>query len=371
MKTLRILGIRGIPASHGGFETFAEHLALYLKDKGWRVVVYCQEDGSGPIINDEWQGIERVRIPVKGNRARATVPFDWLSIKHAAQYNDVCLTLGYNTALFNLRLWLKGTTNLFNMDGLEWTRAKWGSVAKLWLWLNDWAACLIGTHLIADNPAIESHLHTRVKADKVTMIPYGANAVESAPEDIVQKLGLEPGRYMSVIARPEPENSVLEIVRAFSAKPRGCKLAVLGGYNDHNPYHREVKQAASDEVVFLGTIYEPTIVQALRFHSMAYIHGHQVGGTNPSLVEAMGAGNAIICHDNPFNRWVAGPKTRYFESAHTLEFFIDELIERPWLLDELRQASRQRFEEALTWPIVMQAYEQLLERHLAMPKKST
>lgn len=364
MKTLRILGIRGIPASHGGFETFAEHLALYLKDQGWRVVVYCQEDGTGPITQDQWQGIERVHIPVNGTRARATVPFDWLAIKHAAQHQDICLTLGYNTALFNLRLWVKGIPNLFNMDGLEWTRAKWGPVAKSWLWLNDWVGCLIGTHLIADNPAIESHLHTRVKAGKVTMIPYGANAVESASTHVIEQLGLEPGRYMSVIARPEPENSVLEIVRAFSAKPRGCQLAILGGYSDNNPYHRTVKAAASDEVVFLGTIYEPAIVQALRFHSMAYIHGHQVGGTNPSLVEAMGAGNAIICHDNPFNRWVAGPQTRFFESVHTLEFFIDELIERPWLLEELRQASRQRFEEALTWPIVLQAYEHLLSQYL-------
>lgn len=364
MKTLRILGIRGVPAAHGGFETFAEHLALYLRDQGWRVIVYCQEQGTSSVHHDTWQGIERVRISVPGSGALSTIRFDWQSTRDAARHGDVCLTLGYNTAVFNTLLRCKGIPNLINMDGIEWRRAKWSRLPKAWFWLNDWIGCWVGHHLIADNPAIRSHLMTRVHADKITMIPYGATEVQGAPTESVQALGLQPQRYLTVIARPEPENSLLEIVTAFSRKRRGLQLAVLGKYAQDDPYQRAVMAAASDEVVFLGAIYEADIVQALRYHSMAYIHGHQVGGTNPSLVEAMGAGNAVIAHDNPFNRWVAGDHASYFTTAEVLANRLDELLASTERLASMQAHSRARFHEALTWPIVLQAYERLLERFL-------
>jgi glycosyltransferase involved in cell wall biosynthesis len=360
MKTLRILGIRGVPAAHGGFETFAEHLALHLQSRGWRVVIYCQAQGKQAILTDHWQGIERVHLAVSGDGALATMKFDAQALWHAAQHRDVCLTLGYNTALFNALLRLKGVPNVINMDGIEWARAKWGRLAKAWLWANDWIGCWVAHHLVADNPAIKTHLMTRVRQEKITMIPYGARPIDASPEGPVRALGLSPGRLLTVIARPEPENSLLEIVQAFSAQPRGYQLAILGAYQDSNPYHRAVKQAASSEVVFLGAIYDPHTVQALRFHSVAYIHGHQVGGTNPSLVEAMGANNAVIAHDNRFNRWVAGPDARYFDSVASLTQHLDDVLTHPDQLVTMGQASRQRFEQAFTWPIVLQAYEQLL-----------
>lgn len=364
MKTLRILGIRGLPAAHGGFETFAEHLALYLRDRGWRVIVYCQEQGATSIQHDTWQGIERVNVAVPGNGALSTMHFDWRSTKDASRYGDVCLTLGYNTAIFNTLLRLKGAPNLINMDGIEWRRAKWSRLPKAWFWLNDWIGCWVGNHLIADNPGIQSHLMSRVRDEKITMIPYGAVEVTSAPADKVHALGLHPQRYLTVIARPEPENSLLEIVSAFSRKPRGHQLAVLGKYVPEDPYHRAVMAAASDEVRFLGAIYDASTVQALRYHSVAYIHGHQVGGTNPSLVEAMGAGNAIIAHNNAFNRWVAGEQARYFLSVDDLADQLDDVLAHGNQLTAMQDASRSRFREALTWPIVLQAYERLLERFL-------
>ena len=362
MKTLRILGIRGIPAAHGGFETFAEHLALYLHERGWRVIVYCQEAGPGEIFNDTWHGIERVRIPVFGDGALSTIIFDWISVRDAAKHRDLCLTLGYNTAIFDVFLRLKGVPNVINMDGIEWIRAKWGKLAKTWFWLNDWIGCWVGSHLVADNPAIKAHLITRVSGDKITMIPYGAVPVDSAPEELVRELGLQPGRFLTVIARPEPENSIVEIVKAFSSRKRGYQLAVLGTFIETNAYHRTVRAAASDEVLFLGAIYDPPTVRALRFHSAAYVHGHQVGGTNPSLVEALGAGNPVIAHDNRFNRWVAGEGACYFDSVASLCHQFDEVMSNAEVIEVMRDASRRRFKRALTWPIVLGAYEKLLTR---------
>lgn len=364
-RTLRILGTRGVPAAHGGFETFAEYLALYLVQQGWRVIVYCQEAGAGPLFEDRWQGVERVRIPVPGDGPRSTITFDWKATVHAARHRDLCLTLGYNTAVFCALLRLNGVPNVINMDGIEWSRAKWGPVAKTWFWLNDWAGCWLGNHLVADHPEIKLHLSSRVNPDKITTIAYGADRITSMPEDAVRALGLEPGRYMTLVARPEPENSILEVVAGFSQRARGLQLAVLGNYQEANAYHRSVKAAAGSEVRFLGAIYDKPVVQALRFHSAAYIHGHQVGGTNPSLVEALGAGNAVIAHDNLFNRWVAGDGARYFSGADRLSAVLDEVLSGPSTLAQMRQGSLDRFENGLTWAAILEQYRLLLCRHCA------
>ncbi|WP_457334204.1 DUF1972 domain-containing protein [Rhizobacter sp. P5_C2] len=359
-KTLRILGTRGVPAAHGGFETFAEHLALYLVERGWRVIVYCQEDGTGPVFEDSWRGVERVRMPVDAPGPKGTILFDWQATRHAAKHRDLCLTLGYNTAVFCTLLRLKGVPNLINMDGIEWSRAKWGGVAKTWFWMNDWAGCWLGNHLVADHPEIKHHLSTRVNANKVTTIAYGADPLRDMPTGPVHGLGLEPGRYLTLVARPEPENSILEVVQGFSRAPRGVTLTVLGNYSQDNAYHRAVKEAASPEVKFVGAIYDKPTVQSLRFHSMAYVHGHQVGGTNPSLVEALGAGNAVIAHDNRFNRWVAGPQAGYFSGADGFAATLDAVLKDPARLAAMQQASRSRFEECFTWNHILAQYEQLL-----------
>jgi glycosyltransferase involved in cell wall biosynthesis len=317
------------------------------------------------MFEDTWQGVERVCIPVARAGALGTVIFDWQAIRHASAHGDLCLTLGYNTAIFCALLRLKGIPNVINMDGLEWTRSKWGPAARTWLYLNERLGCWLGNHLVADHPEIERHLRRRVRADKITMVPYGADSVRDTPAEPVMKLGLEPGRYLTLIARPEPENSILEVVRGFSQRRRGFFLAVLGNYDvEQNVYHRAVKEAASDEVKFLGPIYDKALVQALRFHSWAYIHGHQVGGTNPSLVEALGAGNAVLARDNRFNRWVAGPSARYFSAVEDLALQLKEICSAPDLLTEMQAGSRARFEEAHTWPNILAQYEELLGRFL-------
>ena len=360
---LRILGVRGIPARHGGFETFAEKLALHLAARGWHVTVYCQQHGDGPVIEDQWHGVHRVHIPSGPDTTWATIRFDWKANWHASQSAGPCLTLGYNTALFNVLFRLKGIPNIINMDGIEYARAKWGLLARLWFRLNEWAACRVANHLIADHPEIKTHLRKRTHIDKITMIAYGADVLENVSEEPVRVLGLVPRQYLSVIARPEPENSLLEIVAGFSAKPRGVKLAVLGEFDDLKSYHRAVKQAASREVVFLGAIYDRPTTQALRYHSLAYVHGHQVGGTNPSLIEALAAGNAVVAHENRFNRMVAGDQAVYFRDAESVDEALDRLLADAVLLHEMRRASVVKCLRDYRWNAVLQAYEQLLNRY--------
>lgn len=361
MKKLVILGTRGVPAKHGGFETFAEKLSLYLIAQGWDVTVYCQEDGQGSISKSTWQDVRRFHIPVKRSGAAGTVIFDWKATCHALSQDGLLLTLGYNTAIFNLVQRIKGQTNIINMDGIEWRRDKWGAVAKTWFWLNERAGCWIGNHLVADHPKIKDHLATRVSADKITMIPYGGDEITNANSSLLAPYGVEPGKFSVIIARPEPENSFLEMVQAFSRSPRNHKLVVLGNFTpDSNVFHRQVMDAASAEVIFPGAIYEAPVVQALRYYSRFYLHGHRVGGTNPSLVEAMGAGCAVIAHDNHFNRWVAGPDAAYFKDESACAALFDHLLTDDVTVEQMKAASRARFHERFTWDQVLREYEELL-----------
>lgn len=367
-KTIRILGTRGVPANHGGFETFAEHLALYLVARGWQVTVYCQQDGAGAVHEDDWRGVRRVHIPVTQGGALGTIVFDWKSTLHACREPGLTLTLGYNTAVFCAWYRLKGLTNLINMDGIEWRRQKWGAVAKTWFYLNEWAGAWLGNHLIADHPHIKTHLKTRVSDGKITTIAYGAHRIDHADPALLAPYGVAPRRYAILIARAEPENSILEVVQAWSRKRRGMDLVVLGKYDPNHAYQQAVRQAGSDEVKFVGAIYDSAIVGALRFHARLYIHGHQVGGTNPSLVEALASGSPVLAHDNPFNRWVAGPGASYFSGADGCAAELDRVLGDEALLERMRAASLARHAEAFTWEQILGDYEQLLLQHVGQPQ---
>lgn len=366
MNSLRLvlLGIRGVPAGHGGFETFAEYLCPYMIDHGWSVIVYCQEEGRGAYYESEWNGVKRIHIPVNVGGALGSVIFDLKSVVHSLRHTGVFLTLGYNTAIFNVLHRVFGKVNVINMDGIEWRRQKWGAVAKSWFWVNERLGCWFGNHLVADHPKIEDHLATRVSRNKITMIPYGGLEVAAADESILDEFGLQADQYAILIARPEPENSILEAVEGFSAKPRGKKLVVLGHYDEQNFYHQSVLSAASDEVVFLGAIYDVVKVSALRFFCRAYVHGHQVGGTNPSLVEALGAGNAVIAHDNQFNRWVAKSGAVYFSNSVEADDAFDRIFGDDEFVVDLKAATRINFTENFQWDHILKQYEDLLLKYI-------
>ena len=365
--TVRILGTHGVPANYGGFETAAENIARYLVGHNWRVVVYCQTDHGGPVYEDIWNGVERVNISVPNLNWLGTAKFDWLSIRHAVSNRssdtDICLTFGYNTGLFNALQRIRGVPNVINMDGIEWSRKRWGLFRQAILYVNERFAAWFGNELIADHPELNVYLQTRAPARKITTITYGAHHLDNAPTAPVEGLGLQPKQYLTLIARAIPENSIRELVEAFSAKTRGVQLAVLGKYDaESDAYHREVLGAASDEVSFLGAIYDPSIVQALRYHSLGYLHGHTVGGTNPSLVEALAARNPVIAHNNKYNTWVAGSAGLYFNTTAEAEACIDRLLENGELATQLSSSARERFESEFTWGHVAEQYENLLRK---------
>jgi glycosyltransferase involved in cell wall biosynthesis len=357
-----ILGTRGIPSQHSGFETFAQDFALFLRSHDHEVTVYCQVAEGQAAREDTWNGIRRVLIPA-GEGSVGTMHFDWKAIRHSRYEDGIVLTLGYNTGLFNLIYRFSGMPNIMNMDGIEWIREKWSLPARIWFWFNEWAGARVANHLVADHPEIGRHLSRHTAQNKITVIPYGADSVTSAPVSLIRKHNLSSKGYYLLIARPEPENSIFDIVRGYSRRQRGMPLVILGNYrHDGTRYQKKVLDAAGPEIIFLGAIFDRDIVKALRFHARAYFHGHRVGGTNPSLVESLGAGNAVIAHDNRFTRWVAGKGARYFSSPEDVDGILSSLNADPTQLLTMENASRKRYRESFTQEKILTAYEDLLLR---------
>jgi hypothetical protein len=172
-RHVNIFGIRGIPAAHGGFETFAEHLSLYLVSRGWSVTVYCQADQ--PVKNepreDKWNGVNRVTFGTTRAGSLGTIEFDFKCVRHSLNKPGVDLVLGYNTAVFNILQRLRGRRVLMNMDGIEWKRSKWGVAAKAWFFVNELIGANISNVAIADHPEIAKHVAGRRIKDSPVMIP--------------------------------------------------------------------------------------------------------------------------------------------------------------------------------------------------------
>lgn len=380
--TVRILGTHGVPAAYGGFETAAENVGSFLRDRGWRVIVYCQLSGHGATTTDTWNGLERVLIHEPREGWRGTSAFDLASVRHALRAHrsgEVWLTFGYNTGVFDIVPRLRRIPNVINMDGMEWTRKRWGFMKQAILLANERLAGLVGDVLIADHPVIAEYLGRHFGQGRVTTITYGAHEVLEAPTDPVTAEGLEPGRYGIVVCRPIPENSVLEIVSAWSRRHRGMPLLVVGPYEAHEPYAAAVMAASSDEVLFPGAIFEAERLSSLRHHAGIYLHGHTVGGTNPSLVEAMAAGNAVVAHRNVYNTWVAGEDNEYFSDTPDLAGILDHLVDDVPRLRAMGAASRERYRSEFTWSKIGTLYESALRealrrrnpKHAEMPARAT
>jgi glycosyltransferase involved in cell wall biosynthesis len=361
--TVRILGTHGVPAAYGGFETAAENIGRYLRSKGWRVVVYCQIPGTGPTTVDTWEDLERVNIPERREGWLGTSSFDLKSIRHAMKDRgpeEAWLTFGYNTGVFDIAPRLRRIPNVINMDGMEWTRARWGLAKQGILLANERIAGRVGDLIVADHPEIARYLRRHFGPRRVVTIAYGAHEVTSAPTDPVTEIGLSPDGYAMVVCRPIPENSVRDIVAAWSRRPRGMPLLVVGPYGEEDPYARQVRAAASVEVRFPGPIFDQDRLSALRFHAAWYLHGHTVGGTNPSLVEAMAAGNAVVAHGNVYNRWVAGPGNAYFTTTDDLAALLDELVADVDRRRAMGESSRARYRAEFTWQRIGDQYEEAL-----------
>ncbi|PLX75198.1 MAG: glycosyltransferase family 1 protein [Desulfuromonas sp.] len=362
-KSIAILGTRGIPARYGGFETFADELSRRLVKKGKEVSVYCEKCGSESGVF-EYEGVKLEYIRTFPLGPFRTILFDLICLWHARNRFDVIYLLGYGAALFAFipRLW--GKQVWINVDGIEWRRTKWNDLAKVYFKIMEFFSTITPDRIIADAEGIKNYFVGKYKRlPPCTFIPYGAPLItESQSNDYLKSLGLCRGGYYLVVARLEPENHVREIIEGYSRYHSKRPLLIVGGLTPNNDYVAELKELESERVRFLGGIYNVEKLQSLRINSFAYFHGHSVGGTNPSLLEALGCGNLIVAHDNVFNREVAGDVGYYFETTEDIRRILEELEETS--ADNISALSKQallRIVDKYNWDLVVKSYLDLLK----------
>jgi glycosyltransferase involved in cell wall biosynthesis len=271
--------------------------------------------------------------------------------------------LGYGAAPFCLipRLW--GTEVWINPDGLEWARAKWGHVARSYFRLMEWASLYIANRIIADAEAIAACLTSRHgKLPACIVIPYGCEVIgTSPPADPLSEWGLVPEGYYLIVCRLEPENHVLEILQAFQRSRSNRQLVVVGNHFTETRYVAQLRTVQDSRIQMIGTVYDAAKLACLRYHSFAYLHGHSVGGTNPSLLEAMGCGNLIFAHNNLFNRETLGPCGLYFANVLELAQAIDHAEQEESGFEQLREAAKSRARKNYQWQEIISKYVTLLE----------
>jgi glycosyltransferase involved in cell wall biosynthesis len=354
---IAILGTRGIPSRYGGFETFAEQLAIRLVERGHEVTVFCE---AAMDATYEYRGVRLRHVPRSNVGPLSTVLFDGVCLWEARSSFDVVYMLGYGASglcwlprLWRSQVWI-------NMDGLEWARKKWGPMARWYFRFAETMAMWTPSRIVADAAEIKEVLRSRHSwMPPCDVIPYGCEIVETARRDELSSYGLPPESYYLVVCRFEPENHVKEIIEGFLESKTRARL-VLVGDSRQDTYGRSLTKYKDDRVVFLGPVYDVPRIQALRYFCKAYLHGHSVGGTNPSLLEAMGCGNVILAHDNPFNREVLGNSAIFFSTSAQIGAAIDSVDAKRVDLANLKAAAILRARQFYGWEQITDHYCDLL-----------
>lgn len=355
---IAIVGTRGIPAKYGGFETCAEELGVRLVKKGHRVAVSCRRY-LYPERKAFYKGVVLCYPPSIPGKATDTFSHSFFSIIRLLCWApDVILV--FNSANSPLVLLPKifGKKIVINVDGLEWKRAKWGRAAKLYYKFAEFFSSLAADAVISDAAAIKDYYMKKYRRETV-YIPYGAYLSESKNPGVTEEYGLDKGGYFFIGSRLEPENHQDIAVKAFKEVKTDKLLVIAGGANWNSPYVRGLQKEHDRRILLLGPVYKPGHIEELHLNAFAYIHGNEVGGTNPALLKAMGSGNCICALDVPFNREVLGDAGLYFKDASELKERIEYLLSNPAFVGALREKAKERARQLYRWDKVVDDYERL------------
>lgn len=362
---IAILGTRGIPASYSGFETAVEQLASRLTARGHEVVVYCR-----PHVVDRklstYKGAELVHLRTVQNKYLDTFVHTLFSALHAARVTrpDVALFfIAGNSPLCLLTRWAS-IPSVINVDGLDSDRRKWPAFAKAYLRFAERTSPRWADQAITDSHAV-ADIYQRRYGEQIGVVPYGVEDPGYDGAETLQRLGLEPRRYILFVGRLEPENNPHLLVEAFAriscSVTRGMKLAIVGGAPYADEYIQQVWRAADPRVVFPGYVFGRGYWELQR-HAYLFCAPTEVGGTHPVILEALAAGNCVLVNDHRPNAETVGDAGIYFSGragVDDLTVKLKRLLDDPQLVAEYRERAHERARD-YSWHAVTDQYEQLL-----------
>lgn len=336
----------------------AQYLAGGLAGKGHRVTVYNAH--NHPYQEKEWHGVEIVHCYDAEKRIGTAGQFiyDLNCIRDARkkQY-DVILFLGYTSSSVWATYFPAKTVIISNMDGMEWKRTKYPAWVSRFLKYAEKLAVKYSDHVVADSTAVQQYLNTKYHINS-SYIPYGAEMPEAEDETVLPNYGLVKHAYYMLMARMEPENNIDMILEGFCNSGSEKQLVVVGNIN--NAFGKKMfrRYGTAKRVRFTGAIFDKAITHTLRKCSALYFHGHSVGGTNPSLLEAMASQAAIAAHNNEFNRAVLQNDAFYFGTAGEVTRLMDA-TGRPEAATMISNNVK-KIREQFNWPAVVDAYEDMI-----------
>lgn len=362
---IAITGTRGIPNNYGGFEQFTENLSIGLAKKGHQVVVYNPHYHS--YRRKEFEGVKILRtwLPENLFGAAANYIYDLRSIRNALKGKvDIILQCGYASASFFYPLInFRKTRLITHMDGMEWRRPKWNKVTREIIGLSEKIAARYSHHIVCDHINIARYYRLKYSRSP-EVIPYGAWSEKEYDGNIPCGFGLAPGHYLLLIARFEPENNIRMIIKGWEEAETDLPLVIVGNYNSGfgRKIYREYFQ--KDNIVFLGGVYNQSLLNNLRHSAKAIFHGHSAGGTNPSLLEAMAAGVPVLAHKNQFNCSILGDNAIYYRSSSDIKGILPELDKLMETAEQMVNNNLQKVKMHYCWDSVVDQYEDLFIRTL-------
>lgn len=363
---IAILGIRGIPANYGGFETFAEHLATRLVARGHDVTVYCRAHYVSP-RELEFQGVRLKVLPTIRHKYFDTVVHTFLSALHAVPGRyDAALICNAANAPFASILRLTGTPVALNVDGLEHKRKKWNAIARNYYLLAEKLATILPTETVTDARVIQEYYLARHQAVS-TMIAYGAE-VERRPDPTVRRWRVEPNRYVLYVSRLEPENNAQMVIEAFKRVRTAHKLLIVGDAPYAHDYIQDLKARARRDkrIIFTGFVFGQDY-RALQQNAYCYVHATEVGGTHPALLEAMGFGNCVLTLSAPENIEAVGDAGITYADENDLAEKLQRVLRDGSLVHSYRNRAQARVQEMYDWNYVVDRYEDLFARMAGLP----
>ena len=325
---IAILGTRGIPNHYGGFEQFADILSQGLVKKGHEVTVYCSANHT--YTEAEYKGVTLIHKFDPENKVGTAGQFvyDLFCMLDAHRKDfDIIYMLGYtSSSVWKRFIYKKKAIVISNMDGLEWKRSKYSAPVRSFLKHAERLAVRYSDYLVADSIGIQKYLQTKYQVES-TYLPYGSYLFEDADERKLVFFKTTAFGYDMLIARFEPENNIEIILKAFAASDTQRELLLIGNYEGTEFGRTMYDQYKADERIrFMGAIYDQWALDNLRYFSNLYFHGHSVGGTNPSLLEAMGSSALVCYHDNEFNKAIVGEDGFAFADCDTLTAVINTRV---------------------------------------------
>lgn len=367
---IALLGTRGIPAKYSGFETCVEQLGQRLVQRGHRVTVYCRSHHI-TYEGTHYKGMRLVKLPTIANKYLDTIVHSFLSSLHAVtQRYDVALYFIAGNSPVTWIPRLVGTKTILNVDGLDWQREKWPSLARIYIQFAEYLATFLPNAYLTDSMHVQQFYKERFNSEPV-YIPYGSDVETFPAGDILKQYGLESRKYILFVGRLVPENCAHHLVEAFRAIDTDLKCVIVGDAPYAEEYQASLKKLAEDDerIIFTGYIFGRGY-QELGSNAYIFVEPSGVGGTHPALVEAMAFGNCVIVHNTPENLETIGEAGFAYDGeagALDLRRVLEELLKDSDTVEAYRLKGRQRAQTVYSWEAVTDAYEQLFYRVCGKP----